>query len=321
MSSYSREEDAWPPLVRIPADVEREDTVLGPLSARQTVQLGVVVAALWLGYQATKRFIPPLFFLAAALPILTAAGLAVLTRRDGLALDRWLLAAWRHHRSPRRLLPGVHGGEQVLPWQEALHRQQPPPVIGELHLPITDIGPDGVLDMAGAGRVVLSQAGTVNFGLRTGGEQQALIAGFARWLNALTGPVQILVRSQRLEIGPEIVELERAAVGLPHPLLEEACGEHAAFLADLAAEQDLLSRQVLVAHREAGSDRAARVRASRRAEEAAGLLAAAEVPLRALSASEAFAQMAAATTPDSPVHPDPALPSVPVTSAGSGGAW
>ncbi|MDH6120265.1 hypothetical protein ABH930_005821 [Kitasatospora sp. GAS204A] len=317
MSPYSHD-DGWPPPVKIPAEVEREDAVLGPLSARQTVQLGAVVVVLWLGYQATKRFIPPLFYLAAAVPLATAAGLAVLTRREGLPLDRWLLAAWHHHRSPRRLIPAAATSDEMLPWQAAVQQAQPAPPLAELRLPIADVRPDGVLEVAGGGRVVLSRAGTVNFGLRTGGEQRALVAAFARWLNALTGPVQILVRTQRLEIGPAVAELEQAAAALPHPWLEVACREHAAFLAGLAAEQELLSRQVLVAHRETGTDRAAGMHALRRAEEAAGLLAAAEVPLRTLSGGDAFAQLAAATTPDAPLHPDPALPNTPVTFSDQG---
>ncbi|WP_329562026.1 PrgI family protein [Kitasatospora sp. NBC_01266] len=320
MNQYSREDDGWPSLVKIPAEVERDDTILGPLTARQSIQLGVLMAALWLGYQATKQFVPPLFYLAAAVPIGTAGTIAVLTRREGLTLDRWLLAAWRHSRSPRRLVPAADSCDGPFPWQAAAQREQPATPPAELRLPIADVGPDGVIDAAGAGRVVLSRAGTVNFGLRTAGEQQALIAGFARWLNALTGPVQILVRSQRLEIGPAIAELEQAAGSLPHPLLEEACREHADFLAELAAEQELLSRQVLVVHREPGCDRAAGMRAQRRAEEAVGLLAAAEVPLRPLSGAEAFAQVAAATAPDTPVHPDPALPNSPVTLISDGGA-
>ncbi|GAA1961974.1 PrgI family protein [Kitasatospora viridis] len=301
MPSYLREDDAAPPPVRIPSDVERPDAVLGPLSARQAVQVGSVLVVLWLAYPVARHHVPPLVCLAAALPVLTATLAAVLTRRDGLPLDRWVLAAWRHHRSPHRLVPGSAA----------------PAPVAQLQLPLADIAPDGVLDLAGAGRAVLSRAGTVNFALRTGVEQQALIAAFAGWLNALTGPVQVLVRSQRLDLGPAVAALERAA--LPHPLLARACREHAAFLTELAAERDLLSRQVLVAHREPGTDRAAGLRALRRAEEAVSLLAAAEVPLHTLRGRQAFAQLAAATAPDSPVHPDPALPGEPVTCRGRGG--
>ncbi|ARF78081.1 PrgI family protein [Kitasatospora aureofaciens] len=321
MSKYSRDEDDWPSLVKIPADVDREDTVLGPLTARQALQLAVVAIVLWLGYRAFRHVLPPVFYLAGALPVATAATLAVLMRRDHLPLDRWLLAAWRHRRSPHLLAPHAAPEAASMPWQDLVLSEQAPARAAKLALPVAAVGENGVLDVSSAGRVALSRAGTVNFALRTGGEQQVLLSAFAHWLNALTGPAQILVRTQRLETGAAVAALERSAPELPHPLLELACLEHAAFLADLATEQELLSRQVLLAHRETGLDRAAALRSLRRAEETAGLLAAAEIPVRVLTGNEAFAQLAAAAAPDTPLHPNPALPDRPITYAEEGGAW
>ncbi|GAA1250573.1 hypothetical protein GCM10009665_46580 [Kitasatospora nipponensis] len=322
MSSRHTEDEPWSSMVKIPADVDKEDTVLGPLTARQTAQLAAVVLLLWVGYRSTSAFVPPLFFAALALPAATSAALAVLTRRDGQPMDRWLLAAWRHHLTPRHLTP-TGGLADVLPWQnEILDRAAGPSHVGKLALSIADIDEHGVLDLGPSGRAAISEAGTVNLALRTGGEQQALVSAFGRWLNALAGPVQILVRTRHLELGSRIAALEQTAPTLPHPLLEQACFAHADFLADLAQRHELLQREVLVVHREPGLDPAAGGRALRRCAESAGLLAAAEIPLRPLDGTAAFAALTAACDPDAPAHPWPALPATPVTtSAAIGEPW
>ncbi|PYC68365.1 PrgI family protein [Streptomyces tateyamensis] len=314
MSNRSTDDVPWASMVKIPADVDREDTVLGPLSARQTVQLAAVLLVLWLGYRATRQIVPPLFFAALALPIATTATLAVLTRRDGLSTDRWLLAAWRHQHSPKHLVP-AGGLADVLPWQAEILDDQPVrEPSGTLALPISDIDEHGVLDLGPAGFAAIGEAGTVNLALRTGAEQQALLAAFGRWLNALAGPAQILLRTRRLEIGSRVAALEQVAPSMPHPLLEAACLAHADFLGELAERHELLQRQVLIVHREPGSDSGSWTRALRHRDETIGLLAAAEVPVLPLDGTAAFAALSAACEPDAPSHPRPALPRVPVTA-------
>ncbi|MGF1425009.1 PrgI family protein [Kitasatospora sp. LaBMicrA B282] len=310
-------DEPWTSLVKIPADVDKDDAVLGPLTARQAVHLGAVVAVLWLGYQVSKHLVPPLLFAAMALPVGTAATLAVLARHDGLPFDRWLLAAWRHHRAPRHLTPtGGRTTAGVLPWQhEVTQHHQVPERIGRLALPLADVREDGLLELGPAGSAALSEASTVNLALRTGGEQQVLIAAFGRWLNALSGPVQILLRTRLLELGRTVSALRQVAPALPHPLLEQACLDHADFLAALTHQHELLQRQVLIVHREPGLDRGADARAVRRREESAALLAAADVPAQPLTGRAAFAVLASACDPDAPQHPDPALPHTPVTTA------
>lgn len=100
-----------------------------------------------------------------------------------------------------------------------------------------------------------------------------------------------------------IERLEQAAPGLPHPALEDAALEHAAFLAHVAASRDLLFRQVLVIIREpapgAGRNTAA-ARALRRGEETARALAAAGIAARVLDGAEAAAVIAAACDPFNP---------------------
>jgi hypothetical protein len=312
--SNRTDDESWASLVKIPADVDKDDTVLGPLTARQALQIGAVLIVLWVAYHASKPFVPPLVFVGAALPVGAAAALAVLSRHDGLSLERWLFAAWRHHRAPRHLTPHDVAAE-ALPWQaEVAERGFGPVRIGRLKLPVADVDERGLLDLGPAGASALSEAGTVNFTLRTGGEQRALVTAFGRWLNALSGPTQILVRTRQFDAGPLVTRMRQTAPALPHPLLEQACLDHADFLATLCAQNELLERRVLVALREPGLDAGAPARVLRRRDESGGLLAAAEIVVRPLSGPAAFAALSAACDPDAPQHPEPALPHVPVTA-------
>ncbi|WP_207892139.1 PrgI family protein [Streptacidiphilus pinicola] len=301
MNRRDPEPESWDPLVKIPADVEQSDKLAWNLTARQLVQLGLAGIALWALWQASRPVLPPLVFAIGALPVAAVSIAVVLGRRDGIGMDRWLGHWLRHRRAPLHLLPAplVH----------------PADGLAELPLPVTGLDADGALTLSD-GCAVLSRTETVNFALRTPGEQRALVAALGRWLNALTGPVQILVRTRRLDLAPMIAALRESAPTLPHPLLEDAAGEHADFLGHLSEGRDLLARDVLLVHREDSADPAARQRVLRRAADSGSLLVAAEVGTRVLDAHQAWSALSAACDGDAPMHPRPAVPSKPVTLEG-----
>ena len=95
--------------VRIPADVERDDRLLAGLTARQLAILAVAGVVLWAGYAATRHLVPSAAFGAVAVPFGAVAAMLALGRFEGVAADRWVAAAWRHHRSPHRLVPAPDG--------------------------------------------------------------------------------------------------------------------------------------------------------------------------------------------------------------------
>ena len=287
--------------VRIPADVEREDRILAGLTARQLAILAVPAVVLWVAYEATRRVVPLPVFAALGLPVATAAVVLALGRRGGVGLDRLVLAALRHARSPRRLVPAPEGVPQAPAWAGTDDSPRPAP----LRLPVEGLGPEGIVDLGPEGSALISRASTVTFALRTPVEQEALVAAFARLCNALTGPVQILVRAEPVDLSEAVAELLDAAGGLPHPRLEEAAREHARFLADLGAGRDLLRREVLVVVQEptgfvTKDPEVAAARLRRRAEEAANALAAAGVTLSALDGESGSAVLSHAVAPDRP---------------------
>ena len=100
-----RDDTAGSRIVRVPADVNRPDPILAGLTARQLAVLAATGAALYAAHAATRTELPPTVAAGAGV-VVAGAVLAVATlRRDGIGVDRLLLAAVRHWRSPRRLVP------------------------------------------------------------------------------------------------------------------------------------------------------------------------------------------------------------------------
>ncbi|MCX5206918.1 PrgI family protein [Streptomyces sp. NBC_00237] len=274
------DEDEFVHPARIPADVAKSDRILGPLTARQTAILTVTGLVLYGGYWATRTLMHPFAYAALITPIALVITVIAVGQRDGIGLDHLLAAAVRFHRSPKR---HVHAPEGI----PALPHPVPPAwrtqtgrTPAALRLPCRDVSQTGTLDLGRDGHTALAVCSTLNFALRTGGEQQALTEAFARWLNSLTGPTQLLVRAHRLDVAPLVEDLTATAPTLPHPALEQAALTHAAFLDTLAADRDLLTRQVLLATHEPTTSGAPR--ASHRLAEAARALEAAEITVTAL---------------------------------------
>ena len=270
--------------VRIPSDVNRPDRVVGPFTARQAAILAGTGAVLYLAWTVVGSHVAAPLFLAGAVPVAAAAVVIALGHRDGLSMDRLLVAAIRHRLTPRaRPTPrpdapkpnrsaGSPSTEQVPHWirsrttvddtattwaTDRSGRGRRPsgfPAHGVTTVPggrgpgrvgVVDLGPDGL--------VVIALVSTVNFALRTPAEQDGLVDGFARYLHALGGPVQILIRALPVDLHTHLQQLRVQAAHLPHPALAAAAHQHLTHLARLAqqdGDNQLLTRQVLLVLRE-----------------------------------------------------------------------
>jgi len=292
MSPRQRNTDIEQARVRIPADVEREDKLLGQMTARQLVMLAGSGVILWAVYAATRAFVPLVAFGIAAVPFATVVFTVALGRFEGVAADRWLRAAWHHHRAPHRLVPAPDDVTSA----PALIASSVGPAPEPLRLPLTGVDVDGAIDLGHDGLAIICRASAVTFSLRTPPEQEALVSGFARWLNSLSESAQIVVRAEPFDLAPSIAALLGAAPDLPHPALEVAARAHAEFLVELGQRSELLRREVFVVLRQpAGDDAAGRL--GRRANEATVSLAAAGVTLVVLDASAAMACVTRALDP------------------------
>ncbi|WP_219416944.1 PrgI family protein [Pseudonocardia nigra] len=249
--------------VRIPADVDMADRVIGSFTARQVTILGLTGLGLYATWDATRLAVPTAAFLALAVPVAVTAVVLALGRRDGVSMDRLFVAAIRHRLAPRTRSAHAIGdgpGGEAPAWLDARGGRADEPAArgrrGVLRLPARSVaagngGIDvGVVDLGADGLATVAVVSTVNFALRTPAEQQALVATFGRYLHSLSAPVQILVRAQPLDLTGQIEDLRARAVELPHPALRAAALEHADYLTRLAGHGVLLRRQVLLVLRE-----------------------------------------------------------------------
>ncbi|MBS2545337.1 PrgI family protein [Catenulispora sp. NL8] len=283
------------PIVRIPADVDQPDKVVAGLTARQAAVLGTVTVALWLGYQACQCAVPPTVYLAfAVLALLATAGVVTMSR-DGVPLDR-LLAAWlRFTRTPKRQVLAPEGLPQV---PAKLFRERGPRV-SEYASPVHEVTDAGVLDLGPDGVTALAECTTVNLSLRSQREQAVILAGFARWLNSLTGSVAITVRTRPTDLSAFSDSIRDQAAGHPNESVRCAAREHVAFLADLATDGHLLNREVALAVHERSKNAASRLH--RRIEDADALLGSAGVSAVCLSEAATLSLLNEAFNPVAPL--------------------
>lgn len=281
--------------VRIPADVDMADRIFAGLTARQLAILGgdgLLLLALYVGLG--QRVPLPLLGVL-AVPMALVGLLWATTSPHGATWERLALAALRHFGKPRRRVLAPEGIPGLPAWASSAAG-----AVAPLELPLQGAARDGHVDLGNEGMAAICLASSVNFALRSDAEQLALVAGFARLLNALDAPVQFLVRSNRADLRGFLDAIEEGAAGLPHPCLEAAAREHAAFLRSLASRRDVLSRQVLVCFRQPGG--VAEERFSRlhyRVEEAAALLRGMGVRLVPLDGDRAAELLATASDPES----------------------
>jgi hypothetical protein len=334
---------------RIPADVNRPDRVVGPFTARQSVILAAATALLYGAWLGLRAWVPLSLFLTGAVPLGALAVAVAVGQRDGLPLDQFLLAALRHVANPRRVPAPTAAGipdpfaHPKIDWDDPGRRRDTrrARVVGERPGPsgllaaatTASLGHDaaspGVLDLGAGGLVAVAVVSTLDLRLRTPAEQDALLAGFARYLHTLTGPVQLLIRTVPVSLTGHLGALQQQARGLPHPALVLAALAHRAHLAHLADppstapasdaidmhggsegrlqgglenENTLRSRQVLLALREPGR-RGGAGRLLRRLDDATRVLAGLDITVTPLPAAQLRALLSDYTNPDDPDGP------------------
>lgn len=110
-------------------------------------------------------------------------------------------------------------------------------------LPIEEIAGDLLRLRGGDFRAVL-EAGSVNFALKSETEQEAILAGYRRFLNGLAYPLQVLVRVVPTDVEGYLGGLGDARSGAD--VLRRLAQDHEAFVRRIARERTLLDRRFYV---------------------------------------------------------------------------
>ena len=101
---------------------------------------------------------------------------------------------------------------------------------------------EGMIRLTGSQHRAVLEIGSVNFALQDDAEREAVVAGFAAFVNSLIFPVQILVRVLPVDVEGYLGELEERAGALPDHLAGLA-RDHVVFVRRLARSRTLLERR------------------------------------------------------------------------------
>ena len=166
----------------IPQALKYEEKVVGPLTFRQFVSLGIpglaVLALFKSELPLPYKLVPAVFLL------LLGAGFAF------LGLDRRALTLLSYYRHPRKL--GYSD-----------------PRMNNIVF-VKDIRKDTIFLRDGQKRAVL-QLKPINFMIKSEADKSAIIVSFQRFLNSLTFPVQILIRTVNMDLDSYLEGLKENA--------------------------------------------------------------------------------------------------------------
>jgi hypothetical protein len=112
-------------------------------------------------------------------------------------------------------------------------------------LPIGEIRNDTVLLKNGGLRAVL-QVEALNFNLKSETEQTGIISGYESFVNTLSFPLQIVIRSAKMNIDPYLVQLRGIASTQTNGLLKEQTLAYADFIERLIDVADIMQKRFYV---------------------------------------------------------------------------
>jgi len=112
-------------------------------------------------------------------------------------------------------------------------------------LPIAEIHDNTVVLKNGGLRAVM-QTTSVNFNLKSEEEQNSLIMGYQTFLNSLEFPIQILVRSKKLDIDNYVNSLETIKERQQNPLLKQQTAEYQEYIEKLIEYADIMEKKFYV---------------------------------------------------------------------------
>ncbi|PIE85477.1 hypothetical protein CSA08_01825 [Candidatus Gracilibacteria bacterium] len=112
-------------------------------------------------------------------------------------------------------------------------------------LPFSQIR-DNVIIMKDDSVRSVMKCSTVNFLLKSEEEQDSIIISFQRFLNSLKNPIQIIVRSTKLDIDGYLSKLNDLAVKQTNPLLQNQTYEYISYLKKLIEVAQIMKKDFYI---------------------------------------------------------------------------
>jgi type IV secretory pathway VirB4 component len=112
-------------------------------------------------------------------------------------------------------------------------------------LKISEIRDDTLVLKNGGLRAVL-RTSSINFNLKSEEEQNAIIMSYQGFLNSLEFPIQIMIRSKKLDIDNYIDKIKSIGEKQTNPLLQNQTTEYADYIQKLVEYADIMEKDFLI---------------------------------------------------------------------------
>lgn len=124
-------------------------------------------------------------------------------------------------------------------------QKKSPDASTQRHLPFSQIRDNVVLLKDNSARIIM-RCSTINFLLKSEQEQDSIIISFQRFLNSLDFPVQIMVRSNKLDIDGYLEKLKEKAVSQKNTLLQNQTYEYIEYLKKLVEVAQIMKKEFYI---------------------------------------------------------------------------
>ena len=105
---------------------------------------------------------------------------------------------------------------------------------------------DNIIFMKDDSARLVLKCSSINFLLKSEEEQDAIIISFQRFLNTLKFPIQILVRSKKLDIDSYLENLKEKALKQKNPLLQNQTYEYIEYLKKLIEVAQIMKKEFYI---------------------------------------------------------------------------
>lgn len=113
------------------------------------------------------------------------------------------------------------------------------------YLPFSEVRDNMIIMKDWSTRMVL-RVNAINFNLKSEEEQDSIIYSYQRFLNTLRFPIQIVVRSLKVDIEAYINKLKNLAVKQKNPLLQEQWYRYIDFLVNLIDMAQIMKKEFYI---------------------------------------------------------------------------
>lgn len=125
------------------------------------------------------------------------------------------------------------------------NKKEHPDSSTQRYLPFSSIKENVVIMKDGSARIVV-KCSTINFLLKNTDEQDSIIISFQRFLNSLDFPIQVLVRSKKLDIESYLSNLNEKAIKQTNWLLQNQTYEYIEYLRKLIEVAQIMKKEFYI---------------------------------------------------------------------------